>query len=219
MGHPSAPGWPFHHRGQRGRRPRPAVPAARTGPPSASGECCPAPHPPSRRAPRSAASTRSGTRELPVDSRRSARRSVHAVIRAGQQPRIPRREVISHALNVSLSSLTVRQTVPREPSFRRSPGRNVGACDSLIDKMLSMQRRSLRLSPSSAGPSLQRNIGRLIQATRLPKKSTPSGWPGKAPWHNHESRVHARAGGKAGGTGAEVAAIGARREAWRTGVA
>ena len=40
---------------------------------------------------------------------------VHAVIRAGQQPRIPRREVISHALNVSLSPLTVRRTAPKGP--------------------------------------------------------------------------------------------------------
>src|SRR6266849_951786 len=40
---------------------------------------------------------------------------VHAVIRAGQQPRIPRREVISHALNVPLSSLTVRRTAPKGP--------------------------------------------------------------------------------------------------------
>ena len=40
---------------------------------------------------------------------------VHAVIRAGQQPRIPRREVISHELNVPLSSLTVRRTAPKGP--------------------------------------------------------------------------------------------------------
>src|SRR5258708_39758400 len=40
---------------------------------------------------------------------------VHAVIRAGQQPCIPRREVISHALNVSLSSLNVRRTAPKGP--------------------------------------------------------------------------------------------------------
>ena len=50
---------------------------------------------------------------------------VHAVIRAGQQPRIPRREVISHALNVSLSSHTVRQTARRAIPSGRSPGRNV----------------------------------------------------------------------------------------------
>ena len=47
--------------GRHCQRPRPG-PAARTAPPGASGECCPAPHPPRRHYPRSAAATRSGIR-------------------------------------------------------------------------------------------------------------------------------------------------------------
>jgi hypothetical protein len=48
---------------------------ARTGPPAASGEHCPAPHPPRRHCPRPCAATRSGTRPpcSPSGSRHSAR--------------------------------------------------------------------------------------------------------------------------------------------------